>query len=93
MRLLKIIATVFALSLPSLVGAETYQITVTRESDDLYKVDGTDIYIKTRYCYEYSYSQKAILIVDSPSGYNIGKLIFVQSSGRGNQCDVEKILR
>ena len=77
---------------PSSASAETYEISVTRKDSNLYKVDGQEIYIKTRYCYEYAYSQRAILIIDSPGGFNIGKILFVASSGSGNQCDVEKVL-
>jgi len=55
-----------------------YSITVTRKGQDFYQIDGTNIFIKTRYCYEYSYSQDAILIIDSQSGYNKGKIIFLE---------------
>jgi len=55
-----------------------YSVTVTRKDQDFYKIDGTNIFIKTRYCYEYSYSQDAILIIDSQSGFNKGKIIFLE---------------
>ena len=55
-----------------------YSITVTRKGQDFYQIDGTNIFIKTRYCYEYSYSQDAFLIIDSQSGYNKGKIIFLE---------------
>lgn len=54
-----------------------YKVNVTRESDDLYKVSTQDIYIKTLYCYEYSYSQDAILEIESPQGYSIGEIHFL----------------
>jgi hypothetical protein len=64
--------------------ASLYRITVTRKADNLYKVDGTSIFIKTRYCYEYAYSEEAIL--DDTRD----ELIF--TSG-GSKCDVETVIR
>ena len=61
------------------VSQGTYRINVKRESSNLYKVTGQEIYIKTKYCYEYAYSQDAILEVTSPSSsYSIGELHFLQ---------------
>ena len=71
------------------LAEDTYRVEVTRISSDLYKIDGTDYIIKTRYCYEYSYSDDAILIIESTYGYNIGRLIFIDSK---DECDVEKII-
>ena len=53
-----------------------YKINVTRDSQDLYKVTGQNIYIKTLYCYEYVYSQDAILEITSLYGYSIGEIYF-----------------
>lgn len=52
-----------------------YSVNITRKADDLYKIDGKNIYIKTRYCYEYSYSAESILIIESSYGYSKGKII------------------
>jgi len=58
------------------VSPGTYKITVKRESQDLYKITNQDIYIKTRYCYEYAYSEDVILEIESNSGYSIGTIYF-----------------
>ena len=71
--------------------AETYRVTVTRKDDNLYKIDGTKLYIKTNYCYEYSYSEKAILVYQRNSMRN--KLIFDQRPGRSRECQVEDLLQ
>ena len=72
-------------------ASEYYKVQVTRKDQDLYKIDYQNIYIKTRYCYEYVYYSDAILKIDSNYGYNIGEIIFV---GNGNsKCDIEKILK
>ncbi|WP_445490252.1 hypothetical protein [Rhodopseudomonas sp. RCAM05734] len=85
------IALLLATPAPTAQAAEYYKVQVTRKAQDLYLVDGQNIYVKTRYCYEYSYSADAILQIDSPSGYNIGEIIFVGSGG--SKCDVERLLR
>ncbi len=53
-----------------------YVVKVTRKGSNLYKVDDKNIYIETKYCYEYSYSQEVILKVESSYGYTKGKIIF-----------------
>ncbi len=53
-----------------------YDVKVTKVDSDLYQVDGTDIYIETRYCFQYAYRTEALLNITSRYGYNIGELIF-----------------
>ena len=40
--------------------AGDYDLSVTRKGSNLYKVDGKDIYIHTRYCYEYVYYEDSL---------------------------------
>lgn len=51
-----------------------YEIELTRKDSNLYQVCGTDIYIKTRYCYESATYDEAILVVD----YYSAKVIFLE---------------
>lgn len=53
-----------------------YVLKITRKGSNLYKVDDKNIYIETKYCYEYSYSQEVILKVEGSYGYTKGKIIF-----------------
>lgn len=53
-----------------------YSISVSKIDDNLYKVDGKDIYIKTKYCHEYATRDDVILLVTSNSGYTKGEIIF-----------------
>lgn len=62
--------------------AENYEVNLTRKGSNLYKVDGKDIIIKTRYCYVYAYSEAAIF---KTSGYS-GEIIFFDSK---DKCDVK----
>ena len=54
---------VFLILNPRFGFAEIYKASVTREESNFYRVEGTSpqIYIKTRYCYEYAYSERALI--------------------------------
>lgn len=55
--------------------AENYEVNLTRKGSNVYKIDGKDIIIQTRYCYVYAYSEEAIF---KASGYG-GEVIFFDS--------------
>lgn len=60
------------------VEAGTYKVTVSREESNFYKIDGQDIYIKTKYCLELALGSTAILEIDAPySTFNMGKIHFM----------------
>ncbi len=61
---------------PSKLDVDTYKVKVTRKGSNLYKVEQTDLYIETKYCYEYATFEEAILKVTSSYGYTKGTLIF-----------------
>ena len=63
---------------------DEYRVTVTRESSNLYRVIGEDIYIETRYCYEYVYSEDSLLRMDGRTG----SIIFLDA---GESCDVKGV--
>jgi hypothetical protein len=75
----------------SVPASDYYKVQVTRKAQDLYEVVGQNIYVKTRYCYEYAMYEDAIIEIDSPYGFSVGKIIFVGSSSQ--QCDIEKLLQ
>lgn len=62
---------------PAKLDEGKYSVNITRKDADLYKIDGTDLYIKTKYCYEYCYSEEVILVVYTTSRYSYGKVIFI----------------
>lgn len=66
-------------------SAELYRVTVSREAQNLYRVDSTsgDLYIKTRYCYVYCYYEDALVDTDRMV------LHFLDSE---EECDIEKLL-
>jgi hypothetical protein len=64
--------------------AENYEVNLTRKGSNVYKVDGKDIIIQTRYCYIYAYSEEAIF---KTSGYG-GEVIFFDSK---DKCDVKAV--
>lgn len=53
-----------------------YEVTVSRESDNLYLIDGEGLYLKTSVCTEYATMQDAVLEVTS-SQYGFGTLYFM----------------
>jgi hypothetical protein len=61
---------------PVKIDAGKYTVSLSRTMSNLYKIDGTDLYVETTYCYEYANRHDAILIVESGFGYNKGKIIF-----------------
>jgi len=76
-------------------ASDTYKVQVTRKAQDLYKIEGqgSSIYIKTAYCYEYATWEEAILILDSQpfsGSIAIGKIIFTNSS---STCQVDTVIR
>lgn len=81
------IVVVLLLTLAGTVCAEMYKVTVKRIDKDLYKTD-EGVYIQTKYCYEYTYGDEAVLKYDS-YGYD-NRLIFVDS---GTTCDVVKVFK
>ena len=64
--------------------AENYEVNLTRKGSNVYKIDGKDIIIQTRYCYVYAYSEEAIF---KTSGYG-GEVIFFDSK---DKCDVKAV--
>lgn len=54
-----------------------YQVTVSRKDKDLYKIEGTNIYIQTQFCFEYAIFENAILDIDSTIGITIGTIYFL----------------
>ena len=64
--------------------AENYEVNLTRKGSNVYKIDGKDIIIQTRYCYVYAYSEEAIF---KTSGYG-GEVIFFDSK---DKCNVKAV--
>ena len=69
---------------PLMLGADNYEVSVTRKGSNQYKIDGRNIYIHTRFCYEYAYSERAFLKM---SGYS-GEMIFLESD---EECPVKAV--
>lgn len=80
------IASIIAVStFTPLALAENYVVSVTRKGANLYKIDGKDVFVRTQYCYEYAYSETAILEVYG----TVGDLKFPESD---SECTVKAVL-
>ncbi|EID0695622.1 TPA: hypothetical protein ACMDT1_003446 [Vibrio parahaemolyticus] len=66
--------------------AEVYSVNIKREDSNLYR-ESSGVYIETKYCYEYTYGDDAILKYEKGSYDN--KLIF----SSGTECQVKSIFK
>ena len=62
---------------PTKLDEGKYSVELTKVDSNFYKIYGTDLYIETRYCYEYAIRDEAVLVVESNYGYTIGEVIFL----------------
>ena len=69
----------------TLTNAEYYKVYIKRDDSNVYIDNNSKLIIKTKYCYEYTYGDNAILIYDKYSYSN--QLVFEN----GNKCDVDWI--
>lgn len=65
-----------ALYLPTKIDEGRYTVKVTREDSNFYRICDTDLFIETRYCYEYATREEVLLNVMSNYGYTRGEIIF-----------------
>ncbi|MGM3172511.1 hypothetical protein [Dickeya lacustris] len=84
MHPIKSIFILLAIFVSSLSLAETYEISVTRKDSNIYRIDGKNIIVQTKYCYVYAYSENAYLRTNAYDE----KLIFVDSH---DSCDVSGV--
>ncbi len=73
---------------PICLADDLYKIEVKRLDTNLYKDVSSGVIIKTKYCYEYTYGDPAILKYGRYSYDN--KLIFTNS---GTSCEVETVVK
>lgn len=83
-RIVAVLASIAAFLLPLSAIAGNYELSVTRKGKNLYKVDGKNVLIHTRYCYEYTYGSDALLRMDGRTG----KLHFLEED---ESCDVKAV--
>lgn len=81
-NLLALTATCFTLQTAT---AAEYDISLSRKGPNLYKLDGTEILVHTRYCYQYSYGEQAILRMQGTQG----EVTFIGSSPA--KCNVKSV--
>lgn len=82
-------AAALALACSGALASDVYKATLTRKGQDLYEVQGQNVIVQTRFCYEFVVSDEAILRIDSIAGYTVGKVFF----SNGSSCDIAKILK
>ena len=70
---------IYGLLVPVEINSGNYQIQVTRVDNNVYKVDGTDYCIRTKFCSEYCTREDAVLVVKSKYSYYNYKLVFLDN--------------
>lgn len=53
-----------------------YEYALTRRATNLYKVEGTEIYIETKLCFNIGFKQKATIVINEDQGYIKGHVLF-----------------
>lgn len=66
-----------AVFVPIKLDVGKYDVSLKRETSNLYNIQGTAIYIETNWCSEYSMFDKSILNITSNYGYTLGEIIFL----------------
>ena len=61
---------------PTRLDTGNYSVRVSRVGSNFYRIDKTDYYIETKFCYEYAYYEEVILKITSNYGYTKGEIIF-----------------
>lgn len=63
-----------------------YEVYVSRKSNNLYKIESSDLWIETSFCSNFGFSEKVIL---STGGFGKGQLVF----RNGTRCDIKEIYK
>lgn len=66
-----------AVYVPTKIDTGKYEVELTRIDSNFYQICGTNLYIETKYCYEYATRDDAILNITSSYGYTRGEVIFL----------------
>lgn len=74
----------------SFLNAELYKVYVKRVDSNLYRTSD-EIFIKTKFCYHYTYGSETILKYDNYSYDNA--LIFDYDMTIPSKCDVKRIFK
>ena len=66
-----------AVFVPTKIDTGKYEVELTRIDSNFYQICGTNLYVETKYCYEYAARDDAILNITSNYGYTRGEVIFL----------------
>ena len=67
-----------AVYVPTKIDSGKYEVELTKIDSNFYQIYGTNLYIETKYCYEYATRDDAILNIISNYGYTRGEVIFLE---------------
>lgn len=61
---------------PTKLDIGKYKIEVTKKASNIYRIEGTQIYLETKFCHEYANRETVFLNITSSYGYSKGDVIF-----------------
>jgi hypothetical protein len=61
---------------PTNIDIGDYQVDITRKASNMYKIEGTKLYVETNLCYEFVYFENVFLKVENYNGYTFGTIYF-----------------
>ena len=62
---------------PTKIDEGKYSVELTKIDSNFYKIYGTDLYVETKYCYEYANREDVVLVIKSNYGYTKGEVVFI----------------
>lgn len=86
MQRIIIVLVVLLVFVGTALASDYYRLSVTRVSQDLYRVENTSYFFTTQYCYEYVVWEDALLRWDGPDGW-----VYWQSDS--SPCHVIRVLQ
>lgn len=70
------IQEISCLLVPTKVDEGTYSVLLTRKDTNLYKIEGTDLYLETQFCFEICIMEEAVLVIHNYGDISFGTVIF-----------------
>lgn len=88
---MKKLIVLFVLLAMSFGYADIIRVSLTKVDSNIYRVNHSNTYIKTRFCLELAFSSDALLIIDEPGYY--GDYVVFNPDSFPSKCDLAKVFK
>ncbi|HMQ08564.1 MAG TPA: hypothetical protein PKC30_14790 [Saprospiraceae bacterium] len=72
----KKIETTGTFLVPATLQPGKFIVNVSRKENNFYKIETSDLWVETIYCFEWAIWQEVVIIIDNYYGYTKGRIIF-----------------